>query len=30
MRASGAGALLEALQDDLHPLPAREGQEEKE
>jgi hydroxymethylbilane synthase len=30
MRASGAGALLEALQDDLHSLPAREGQEEQE
>jgi len=30
MRASGAGALLEALQDDLQPLPAREGQEENE
>jgi hydroxymethylbilane synthase len=30
MRASGAGAILEALQDDLHPLLAREGQEEKE
>ena len=30
MRASGAGAILEALQDDLHPLPAREGQEENE
>jgi hydroxymethylbilane synthase len=30
MRASGAGAILAALQDDLHPLLAREGQEEKE
>jgi hydroxymethylbilane synthase len=30
MRASGAGALLKALQDDLQPLPAREGQEENE
>jgi hydroxymethylbilane synthase len=28
MRASGAGAILAALQDDLHPLLAREGQEE--
>jgi hydroxymethylbilane synthase len=28
MRASGAGALLEALQDDLHPLPAGEEREE--
>jgi len=30
MRASGAGALLEALQDNLHPLPAREGGEERD
>jgi hydroxymethylbilane synthase len=30
MRARGAGAILDALQDDLHPLLAREGQEEKE
>ena len=30
MRASGAGALLEALQDDLHPLPAGEGREERD
>jgi hydroxymethylbilane synthase len=30
MRASGADALLEAPRDDLRPLPAREGQEEKE
>jgi hydroxymethylbilane synthase len=28
MRASGAGALLQALQDDLHPLPAGEEREE--
>src|SRR5215510_3341671 len=30
MRASGAGALLEALQANLHPLPAREGGEERD
>ena len=30
MRTSGAGAILAALQDDLHPLLAREGQKEKE
>ena len=29
MRASGAGAILEALQDDLYPLPAGDGREEK-
>ena len=30
MRASGAGAMLEALQDDLYPLPAGEGREERD
>ena len=30
MRASGAGALLEALQDDLPPLPQGEGREERD
>jgi hydroxymethylbilane synthase len=30
MRAQGAGAILDALQDGRHPLLAREGHEEKE
>jgi hypothetical protein len=30
MRANGAGALLEALQDDLPPLPLEEGREERD
>jgi hydroxymethylbilane synthase len=30
MRASGAGAILEALQDDLYPLPAGERGEERD
>src|SRR5215510_13621628 len=30
MHASGAGALLEALQDDLPPLPTGEGREERD